>query len=102
MGKTFRQMVADARGDVGVVSPQDAKKEIDKGGATVIDVREPDEIAASGTVPGARSIPRGVLEIKADTELPQSEDADRLCSGRAGGARREIPQRYGLQGCLNH
>ncbi len=75
MGKTFRQMVADARGDVGVVSPQDAKKEIDKGGATVIDVREPEEIAASGTVPGARSIPRGVLEIKADTELPMRDPA---------------------------
>jgi len=73
MGKTFRQMVADARGDVGVVSPQDAKKEIEKGGATVIDVREPEEIAASGTVPGARSIPRGVLEIKADTELPMRD-----------------------------
>ncbi len=75
MGKTFRQMVADARGDVGVVSPQDAKKEIDTGSATVIDVREPEEIAASGTVPGARSIPRGVLEIKADTELPMRDPA---------------------------
>ncbi len=73
MGKTFRQMVADARGEIGVVSPQDAKREIDKGGATVIDVREPDEVAESGTVPGARNIPRGVLEIKADTELPMKD-----------------------------
>ena len=73
MGKTFRQMVADARGAVGVVSPQDAKQEIDKGNATVIDVREPDEVAAGGTVPGARNIPRGVLEIKADTELPMRD-----------------------------
>ncbi len=73
MGKTFRQMVADARGAVGVVSPQDAKNEIDKGGATVIDVREPDEVADGGTVPGARNIPRGVLEIKADTELPMRD-----------------------------
>ncbi len=73
MGKTFRQMVADARGEVGVVSPQEAKKEIDAGSATVIDVREPEEIAAGGTVPGARSIPRGVLEIKADTELPMRD-----------------------------
>ena len=75
MGKTFRQMVADARGQVGVISPQDAKKEIDKGGATVIDVREPDEVAESGTVPGAKNIPRGVLEIKADTELPMRDPA---------------------------
>jgi rhodanese-related sulfurtransferase len=70
MGKTFRQMVADARNEVGVVSPQDAKAAIDRGNVTVIDVREPDEVAESGTVPGARNIPRGVLEIKADTELP--------------------------------
>ncbi len=75
MGKTFRQMVADARGQVGVISPQEAKQEIEKGGATVIDVREPDEVAESGTVPGARNIPRGVLEIKADTELPMRDPA---------------------------
>jgi rhodanese-related sulfurtransferase len=75
MGKTFRQMVADARGQVGVISPADAKKEIDKGGATVIDVREPDEVAESGTVPGAKNIPRGVLEIKADIELPMRDPA---------------------------
>ncbi len=75
MGKTFRQMVADARGQVGVISPQEAKREIEKGGATVIDVREPDEVAESGTVPGARNIPRGVLEIKADTELPMRDPA---------------------------
>jgi len=73
MGKTFRQMVADARSEVNVISPQEAKKEIDMGGATVIDVREPDEVAESGTVPGARNIPRGVLEIKADTELPMKD-----------------------------
>lgn len=73
MAKTFLQMVADARKEVNVISPQDAKKEIDGGKATVIDVREPDEVAESGTVPGARNIPRGVLEIKADTELPMKD-----------------------------
>jgi rhodanese-related sulfurtransferase len=73
MAKTFLQMVADARKEVNVISPQEAKKEIEGGGATVIDVREPDEVAESGTVPGARNIPRGVLEIKADTELPMKD-----------------------------
>jgi rhodanese-related sulfurtransferase len=73
MAKTFLQMVAEAREQVNVISPEEAKKEIDKGGATVIDVREPDEVAESGTVPGARNIPRGVLEIKADTELPMKD-----------------------------
>ena len=73
MAKTFMEMVREARGQVGVISPQEAKAEIDKGTATVIDVREPDEVAESGTVPGARNIPRGVLEIKADTELPMKD-----------------------------
>jgi rhodanese-related sulfurtransferase len=72
MGKTFRQMVGDARSGVNVLSPQEAKTEIDKG-ATVIDVREPEEVAESGTVPGAKNIPRGVLEIKADAELPMKD-----------------------------
>lgn len=73
MGKTFRQMVADARSQVNVISPAEAKRAIEAGNATVIDVREPDEVAESGTVPGARNIPRGVLEIKADTELPMRD-----------------------------
>jgi rhodanese-related sulfurtransferase len=73
MAKTFLQMVADARKEVNVISPQEAKQEIEKGDATVIDVREPDEVAQSGTVPGARNIPRGVLELKADTELPTKD-----------------------------
>jgi rhodanese-related sulfurtransferase len=74
MGKTFRQMAGEARAEVTALSPREAKAEIDKG-ATVLDVREPDEVAESGTVPGARNIPRGVLEIKADTELPMKDPA---------------------------
>jgi len=68
-------MVAEARDQIKVISPQEAKQAIDKGGVTIIDVREPDEVAESGTVPGARNIPRGVLEIKADTELPMRDPA---------------------------
>lgn len=70
MAKTFMQMVKEARDQVNVLSPQEAKAAIDAGGATVIDVREPEDIAQTGTIPGARNIPRGMLEIKADTELP--------------------------------
>lgn len=70
MAKTFMEMVQDARSQVNVVSPQQAKQAIDKGNVTVLDVREPDEVAETGTVPGAKNVPRGVVEIKADTELP--------------------------------
>src|SRR6266496_5096607 len=67
MAKTFRQMVRDARGQIKVISPQEAKPIIDLGAAMLIDVREAWEIAQHGTIPGARNLTRGELEIKADT-----------------------------------
>ncbi len=75
MAKTFMEMVKEARDQVNVISPQEAKAAIDAGGATVIDVREPEDVAQTGTVPTARNIPRGMLEIKADTELPVRDPA---------------------------
>ncbi|HEY3229237.1 MAG TPA: rhodanese-like domain-containing protein, partial [Roseiflexaceae bacterium] len=72
---TFRQLVQEAREHINILSPQDAKQIIDQGGVTVIDVREPWEIAQTGTIPGARNITRGELEIKADTELPRRDAA---------------------------
>ncbi len=75
MGKTFRQLVQEAREHINVLSPQDAKRIIDQGGVLVIDVRESWEIARTGTIPGARNITRGELEIKADTELPRRDPA---------------------------
>lgn len=75
MAKTFMEMVKEARDQVNVISPQEAKAAIDAGGATVIDVREPEDVAQTGTVPSARNIPRGMLEIKADTELPVRDPA---------------------------
>jgi rhodanese-related sulfurtransferase len=70
-GKTFRQMVEEARPHIKMLSPADMKKIIDSGGAMVVDVGEPWQIAARGTIPGARNITRGELEIKADTKLPR-------------------------------
>jgi len=75
VGKTFRQLVREAREHVNVLSPQEAKRIIDQGGVMVIDVREAWEIAQTGTIPGARNITRGELEIKADTELPRRDPA---------------------------
>lgn len=75
MAKTFRQMVKEARSHVRVISAQDAKPIIDRGLAMLIDVREAWEITQHGTIPGARKITRGELEIKADTELPRRDPA---------------------------
>ena len=75
MAKTFRQMVKEARSQIKVISPRDAKPIVDRGGAMLIDVREAWEITEHGTIPGARNITRGELEIRADTELPRRDPA---------------------------
>jgi len=73
MAKTFKQMVAEGREAAEVVSPQDAQKRVQENPSTlVIDVREPDDIASTGAVPGSMNIPLGMLPLRADTELPES------------------------------
>ena len=74
MAKTFMQMVKEAREEVGVISPADAKAQIDQDPNTrVIDVRQADD-RANGAIPGALNIPLGLLAIKADTELPVRDE----------------------------
>jgi rhodanese-related sulfurtransferase len=74
-GKTFRQRVREAREAVRLLSPQQAKERIARGDAMVIDVGEAWQIAERGTIPGARNITRGELDIKADSELPRRDPA---------------------------
>ena len=51
----------------------------------VIDVREPDEFA-KGKVPGAYTIPRGVLEGQVDGRLPRESTVVLYCAGGARSA----------------
>jgi rhodanese-related sulfurtransferase len=67
-GKTFRERVHDARVTVPILTPEQAKRRIDAGSVLVIDVGEEWQLRERGTIPGARNITRGELEIKADTE----------------------------------
>lgn len=68
MPKTSKQMVAEAEATVPRISGADAKGLRGQPGVVFVDLREPAEIAASGKVPGAVAIPRGLLEFKADPE----------------------------------
>jgi rhodanese-related sulfurtransferase len=40
-----------------------------------LDVREPGEVAASGKVPGALNVPRGLVEFRADPNSPLHDAA---------------------------
>jgi len=70
-GKTVAQLLADAAKQVPFVSMAELEARAAKGylGFTPIDVREKDAYVA-GHVPGAKHLPRGQLELRVNTELP--------------------------------
>jgi rhodanese-related sulfurtransferase len=64
MRQTAQQLVAEAKARIREITAADLQSLKDRG-VPVIDVREPAEYAA-GHLPGAVSIPRGVLEFEVD------------------------------------
>ncbi|MBF9028781.1 rhodanese-like domain-containing protein [Rhodobacterales bacterium HKCCE3408] len=69
MAKSVKDMVAEASREVPRINQQDAAAMIAEG-AVLLDVREPAEITETGKAEGAVTIPRGLLEFRAD---PASE-----------------------------
>lgn len=68
LAKGVKQMVADAVSQVRSVAPDEAVELIGDPEVLFVDVREQQEIAASGAVAGAILVPRGLLEFQADAE----------------------------------
>jgi rhodanese-related sulfurtransferase len=70
MASGVKEMVREALETVEPISVETAKQEIDDGSASlVVDVREPGEFA-EGHLPGAINVPRGMLELRADPDVP--------------------------------
>ena len=75
MAKKLSDFVSAALERVREIPPEEARQILAAGGGDgwhFLDVREPEEFAA-GHVPGARSSPRGFLEVKADLEHPKRD-----------------------------
>jgi glyoxylase-like metal-dependent hydrolase (beta-lactamase superfamily II)/rhodanese-related sulfurtransferase len=70
-GKTVAQMLAEAAAAVPFMAMADLKAQVESAPADliVLDVREREAYEA-GHVPGARSLPRGQLELRVNQELP--------------------------------
>jgi rhodanese-related sulfurtransferase len=68
--RTVSQMVAEARQTVENLTPEQIDAELTRGEALVVDLREPGELADTGTIPGAVHAPRGMLEFYADPTSP--------------------------------
>ena len=73
--KTAQQMVMEANAQVPAISPQEARSLLGRADVVFLDVREPAEVAASGKVPGAIAIPRGLVEFRADPTSPLHDAA---------------------------
>jgi rhodanese-related sulfurtransferase len=58
-----------------MVSPEHAKTMIDRGQVMVIDVGEAWQLEVRGTIPGARNITRGELDVRADTQEARKDSA---------------------------
>ena len=73
MPTTVKQMLEAANAAVPRVTPAQAREMMAKGDTLVVDVRDASEVAASGKVAGAVHVSRGMLEFRADPELPSHD-----------------------------
>lgn len=70
MKKGYKQLVAEANAEIETWPLDRAVAAMGKPDVVFVDVREPDELAREGALPGAERAPRGMLEFYADPESP--------------------------------
>jgi rhodanese-related sulfurtransferase len=75
MPTSVKDMLAAARAAVPAITPAEAADLVAKADALIVDVRDGTEVTASGKVKGAKAISRGLLEFKADADLPTHDTA---------------------------
>jgi rhodanese-related sulfurtransferase len=73
MTKSAADLVAQAKAQVENLNVEQVASELQGGDVQVVDVRESEEVAATGKIPGAMHIPRGLLEFKAAEAIDPSK-----------------------------
>lgn len=72
MGKTFMQMVDEAKAEVQPINAQEAARRLKEDRkALIVDVRDADELRQAGAIPGALNVSLGMLPVRADLQLPE-------------------------------
>jgi rhodanese-related sulfurtransferase len=64
--KTAAHLIAEAKGRIETLSPSVVAAELETGNVILVDLREAEERAQHGSIPGANHAPRGMLEFYAD------------------------------------
>ena len=75
MTMSVKQLVEAANAAVPRISPATMKTVLESGKALLVDVRDAHEIELHGCIPGARHVPRGMLEFRADPQSPYHDSA---------------------------
>lgn len=88
---SINDLVAAAKERIEELSVEELRAEMETGAVTVVDVRDVRERWDKGAIPGARSMPRGMLEFWFDPDSPyfkgDLEFGDRYVLHCAGGQR---------------
>lgn len=91
MVKSSLQMVAEAKTRITNLSNDEVAAEMDRGDATLVDIRDVRERVLQGAIPGAIHAPRGMLEFWVDPESgyhrAEFDPANRYILYCAAGAR---------------
>ena len=74
MRTPLSKLIADAKAAIEELSVEQLQVEIDDGDVTVVDIRDVRERWNLGAIPGAKSMPRGMLEFWFDPESPYYRD----------------------------
>jgi rhodanese-related sulfurtransferase len=74
MATSVKQMLEAAAAVVPKITPAQAEEMIAAGNTLVVDVRDAPEVEKSGKVAGAVHVSRGLLEFRADPELPSHDE----------------------------
>ena len=70
MAKSATDLVKDAKQKIENLTADQVNQEVNSGNATLIDIREKEELEQNGKIPKSVHAPRGMLEFYADPSLP--------------------------------
>ncbi|MEO8557522.1 MAG: rhodanese-like domain-containing protein [Rhodospirillales bacterium] len=73
MATSVKQLLEAANAAVPRITPAQAQEMVAKGNTLVIDVRDAPEVQASGKIAGGINVSRGMLEFRADPDLPSHD-----------------------------
>ncbi len=73
MKKGYKQLLAEAGAEVTAVVPAEAMSLHGRDDVVFVDLRDPRERERDGSIPGAFSCPRGMLEFWVDPESPYAK-----------------------------